>query len=218
MHVNIIGQSKTGKTWLAEYMAKRLQKSVDISVFSPHYFGGSSFRDRWAASYATNKKEEFLRHVYSHPSNMVFIDEAADYWKTEVDKKLLTQGRHFGHCVFQIAQRYQRLDKTMRSQADVIFCFQVDSDDSKELAKEYINDDMKNAYMLQKYNCYVSIKSEPDSHVKINTSTPEGISVINALCDRFLLEMSIPTDELMKAAGAYNTPNWEFLKEQGFIY
>lgn len=219
MHGVIDGQSMSGKTWLAEYMGRTVSKDVNVAVYSPHYFGGEDFKKQFGATYATNNFSDFLKFVYTNPSCICFLDEFADKGTDATARKLMTQGRHFGHQVFLISQRFNRLDKTMRDQADIIFCFQVDIDDSKELGKAFIDENLTEAYKLSKFNCRLSIKSEPESQKGIFTKSKEDLKIVDSVCRRLVKDAPEPNMELMRAVGVYEgNINWDYLKEKGFIY
>lgn len=219
MHFNVLGQSMSGKTWLVQYMGRKISKDMNVAVYSPHYFGGEDFKKEFGATFITNDEKEIIKYAWTHTDHLILLDESTDKFKDEICRKLLTQNRHLGNQIGLIAHRFTRLDKTMRDMCDLLFCFQVDIDDSKELAKSFIDENLLDLYKQSKFNCRVSIKSEPENQHAICTKEKSGLTTVDRVCQRLVREAPVPNTELVKAIGIHgHSINWEFLKEKGYIY
>lgn len=64
--------------------------------------------------------------------------------------RLATTSRKWGHRCHFIAQRAKQIDVTTRTQCSNVFVFKQSLDDTKELAKEFVADGLKQAHKLKK--------------------------------------------------------------------
>lgn len=108
--------------------------------------------ENWQANYITDNPDEFLQVVFENVNCAVFVDESAEtigrYAGTM--QKLATSSRNLGHNVHFICQRPKQLDINMRTQCENIFVFKLSLYDTKELAREYVSNDLLYAPQLLK--------------------------------------------------------------------
>lgn len=132
MHVLIVGNSNSGKSWLARSIAAPLD--ADVIVFDPTMARG--WPDH-AAKYAD--PDAFFAHVETATNAYVFIDEAATLWDYDEERAdaLVYRGRHRGLLIFLIAQRSRMVRPNARNQCSRVYAFRQQLDDAKVLAAEY---------------------------------------------------------------------------------
>ena len=147
MHTLIIGITGSGKSTLAKALCQRYNsRGITTCVLDP------LLKDDWNANYITDDPDEFLHNVFQNVNCAVFVDESAETIGryAGVMQKLATSSRNLGHNVHFICQRPKQLDINMRTQCEIVFVFKLSYYDSKELAKEYVADELCLAPQLNK--------------------------------------------------------------------
>lgn len=149
-HVVITGKTLSGKSAFAkELVGVYKAQGVESLVFDP--MNDPEWGEAGAA-FVTDNSEEFLAKVWASRGCAVFIDEASEnagQHDTEYFK-LATKGRHWGHKVHFLIQRFGSLNTNIRSNLSEIICFNISSKDGK-LANEYFEyPEIVNAYKLKK--------------------------------------------------------------------
>lgn len=109
-------------------------------------------RSEWNADFITTNPEEFLEVVFANTGCAVFVDESGDMIGRYggAMNRLATTSRKWGHNCHFIAQRAKQIDPTTRTQCSNVFVFKQSLDDTKELAREFVADELKNAHILRK--------------------------------------------------------------------
>jgi len=129
---------------------------------------------RWydaGASYVTDDAETFMQLVRQNRNCTVFVDEAGDFC-TSYDRDshwLATRARHLGHQSVFISQRPTMVAKNIRDNCDKLFCFRISKYDAKEMANDYVCDDLLAAPELAKGECIFLKRYEPA--IKLNIFT-----------------------------------------------
>jgi len=138
----------SGKTTLAMKMSKALQrKNVKTIVLDP-------FLDpEWYADFITSDQDEFLNVVWDVGRQCaIFVDESGDAIGkyNNVMNELATRGRHWGHICHFICQRPKQLSTTIRTQCSNLAIFKQSLADTKDLANEFVDNEINNAHTLEK--------------------------------------------------------------------
>lgn len=136
----------SGKTTLALKKAKQAKADgCGILVLDP------LLNPAWGADFITYKGDVFLDGVFKSQSCAVFVDESGEAIGRYNDamNTLATRGRQWGHKCHFICQRAQQISKTMRAQCTEAFIFNICREDAKELAQEFNDDMIKDAYLLK---------------------------------------------------------------------
>ena len=212
MHGSIYGRSYTGKTYVAQMIAKKCRSlGYPVAVFDPHFFGETD----WQCDYITANKKDFVEFFYTHIGYLCIIDEAGANFNAK-DVRMCSQGRHWGHTVFLLSQRAQQVDKTMRDQCDSFgLIFRQDVDDSKALSRQFIYDDVATANELENRHCF--LVNGNDKRL-IKTDTEEGIKAIDKLCKTVVKQAPLPTWGLVRAVNIGGQINKNYLFDKGFYY
>lgn len=155
-HTLIIGITGSGKTTLAKRLAIRYaNQGIPVLVLDP-------FKSpEWQANLITDEPDEFVDIVFENLNCAIFVDESADMigrWAGTM-QKLATQSRNLGHNVHFICQRPKQLDINMRTQCESIFVFKLSYHDAKELAIEFVANELSNSAGLLKgeFICKIGI-------------------------------------------------------------
>ena len=105
----------------------------------------------WQSSFITADSDLFLRTVWASRSCEVFVDEAGiaigQYEKPMI--QLATQGRHYGHNCYFLAQRSAMINPTVRSQCRNLFAFCQSRDDGETLAHDWGYDELRELHLLR---------------------------------------------------------------------
>lgn len=132
MHLLVVGNANTGKSWLARSLASK--HTGRVLVFDPTKARG------WPAN-AVKWADPgiFLAEIEMAQSAHVYVDEAADLWTFDEVRanRLLYRGRHRGLLFVLIAQRTRMVPPNARNQCSRIYAFRQQLDDAKTLAAEY---------------------------------------------------------------------------------
>jgi len=151
MHSLIIGITGSGKTTLAKQQcAKAKLEGVKTIVLDPMMDKG------WECDFITDSKEEFLQVVKQSTGCKLFVDESGQtVGKYNLEMEwLATQARHWGHKTTFITQRAQQISPTVRDQCSILYVFLVSKKDSDTFAEEFVQDELKNASSLKKFEFY----------------------------------------------------------------
>lgn len=112
----------------------------------------SPYKSGWDADFVTDNPQEFLKHVFASERCMVIVDESGDMigrYGGEMTQ-LATRARHNGHNCYFICQRAKQIDSTVRANCENIICFSQSLDDTKELAREFVDNAINEAHTLKK--------------------------------------------------------------------
>lgn len=143
----------TGKT----QTAKRLVSNTRLNclVYDPTAPRTGWGQPGWDGAFTCNEFEPFEAAFWKSRGCLVVIDEAADVFRDYRSRArpMLTRGRHVidgggGHVCMILAQRHRDLDKSARDQCSALFAFQVDRDDSEDLANDWNCDALRGLYKL----------------------------------------------------------------------
>jgi len=146
-HTLIIGITGSGKTTLAKALSQQyLKRNIPVFVLDP------LLSEKWNANYITDNPDEFVETVFDNVNCAVFVDESAETIGryAGIMQKLATSSRNLGHNVHFICQRPKQLDINMRTQCENIFVFKLSLYDTRELANEYVADELLYAPQLKK--------------------------------------------------------------------
>jgi hypothetical protein len=120
---------------------KYKEKGIQVLVLDPDK------RADWQADFITDDPDYYLQTVKLNTKCALFIDESgmmigrysgAMAW-------LATNSRKWGHKAHFIAQRAKQIDPIVRTQCTNIFLFKQSLDDSKELSRDFVCDELKSA-------------------------------------------------------------------------
>lgn len=157
-HSLILGMTMSGKTTLAKKLAADYRaKGIENIILDP-------LRDpQWPSNYIFTNSDQFTALAEESTHCALFIDESGESIGRNGGElnKIATRYRHFGHRAHFIAQRAQQLDKIVRDQCEFLWCFRVSRSDAKLLAEEYGHDELANAYLLNKGECYFAQRYKP---------------------------------------------------------
>jgi len=82
------------------------------------------YDDRWFCDFKTHDIDAFFRFCWTRKGCMLFIDEAGGFGKySEPLTKLMTKGRHLGHCIFLMTQDLTQVSPLIREQCSKIYLF-----------------------------------------------------------------------------------------------
>ena len=158
-HTLITGITGSGKTTLAVRLAgvyKR--KSIPVLVLDPFK------SERWQANFISDNPEQFLDVVFQMKNCAIFVDESGEMigrWGG-VMTKLATVSRNYGHNAHFICQRSKQLDINVRTQCENIFLFKQSFSDTKDIANEFVANELLKAHTLKKgeFICKVGIDGQ----------------------------------------------------------
>ena len=123
------------------------RKNVKTIVLDP-------FLDpEWQADFITSDQDEFLNVVWNVGRQCaIFVDESGDAIGkyNNVMNELATRGRHWGHICHFICQRPKQLSTTIRTQCSNLAIFKQSLADTKDLANEFVDNEINNAHTLEK--------------------------------------------------------------------
>ena len=141
MHTLICGVTESGKTTLAQALARGLaDDGQPIIVFDP--IGSATAAGGWPSSAIVfDEEEDFFDYLARDDVSAahVFIDEAGDIFNLSKRHNfwLLTRGRHFGFQVYMLAQRPKMLAPSARTQASRAYLFRLAPDDLREIGADF---------------------------------------------------------------------------------
>jgi hypothetical protein len=111
----------------------------------------------WEADYITDNPEAFLKMVFANQACEIAVDESGETigrFSKEM-MPLATRSRHLGHVCTFIAQRTQQIDPNVRNQCTTLLCFSQSVQDSETLAIDWVDPELKNAYLLNQGEFYL---------------------------------------------------------------
>lgn len=164
MHSCIYGQTESGKSTLAKRLISRFQNAgYECIVFDP--IKDATFN----ADFSTDNINEFIQRVFSSRECMIFIDESETYFKHKNPQlnKIVTMGRHWGHSVFLLAQRYTQIPPVVRMQASSISLFNSAYEDGKIHAAEWNAAELKKCVDLGRGEYFYKKRFEPLKKFKL---------------------------------------------------
>lgn len=134
MHVQILGQTLTGKTTLSKKLASGYRRAgVGVIVLDP--IGDPE----WDCDFRTSDFDKFMDVYRNSRQCAAFFDEAGDLCNAQpyLMTRTATRGRHRGHRNHYIAQRGVLILRTIRDQCSQIFLFNSGLEDCKIHAAEW---------------------------------------------------------------------------------
>lgn len=154
----------SGKTTLAMWMAKDIRSKTGrpILVLDPYK------NPDWQADFITNDVEKFKEFAKANRSCQLFIDESGRNIGRYAGEMsfFATESRHYGHVSTFISQRAQQIDRNVRDQCTRLFLFSITKKDAEVFADDWVDDSLRNAYLLSQGECLAKLKFKPV--VKIN--------------------------------------------------
>lgn len=110
----------------------------------------------WPSELVFTDPNAFLNEVKNWRKCAIFVDEAGETIGKFAGEMmwLATRGRHYGHVCHFIAQRAKMVDVNVRSNCSVLNMFKQSVDDSKLLASEFAQPELKNGNTLQQGEFY----------------------------------------------------------------
>lgn len=166
-HVLILGVTLSGKTYLAKKLAREFQRrKKTVAVLDP-------LKNKWAADFQTDDRDEFLIYCKTRPGLMVFVDESGDAFEHQKDELtwLAYRGRHFGHSCFFIAQRATQIPKIVRDQCSTLYLFASSVSDSDTHAEEWLCDQLIDAPRLRQGEFFLKARFAEPQRGRINFGT-----------------------------------------------
>ena len=157
MHTLILGDCTSGKSYIGKKLAAEFMRTGrKVFVLNP-------IGDKWPADFQTWDPAEFLDYCRSpqHQDGAIFIDEAGDAFAEGKLTWLATRGRHFGHACFFIGQRYTLVPKTVRALCSTLYLFASHPDDCIELAGDFNDEGLRDAYKQQRGHFLFKKKFHP---------------------------------------------------------
>ena len=109
-----------------------------------------------------------MNAVWGSRNCAIFVDEGGQTigkYDT-IMEQLATRGRHWGHKCFFITQRSKQLSPTLRAQCSELVIFKQSLADTKDLANEYVEPAINEAYKLSKGE-FLYIRDEQPT-IKLN--------------------------------------------------
>lgn len=166
-HSLILGMTKSGKSTLARRLVAAYRVAGTQScVLDP--LGDPAWKAA-GAKVLTSDGEKFLALMEKTRRCALFVDECGETigrYSGEM-KKLATRSRHYGHNAHFLAQRAADIDKTVRDQCELLFCFRVSKKDAQTLADEYGYDELLGAFQLQKGEFIKCGRFQPPVRVRL---------------------------------------------------
>lgn len=139
----------------------RAEKGRPILILDPNLDPG------WEADYITDNPEDYLTFAKANFGCQLGIDESGETISRYAKDMMFlgTRSRHYGHVATFISQRTSQLDKSIRDQCSRLFLFSVSKKDAEILSEDWVDDDLKEAHLLERGNCIVKMKFQPISKI-----------------------------------------------------
>ncbi len=137
MHGCFFGRSFTGKSWKAQDVAGGFKRaSVGVLALAP-----TAELEAWrrVTHWATDDIDLFCRKVAASRRCAVFAelaDSEADKFDPRI-RRMFTRGRHDGHRVFFVAQRFSQVEPTVREQCAFLWLFKTSAKAAAVMAEEF---------------------------------------------------------------------------------
>lgn len=173
----ILGNSETGKSTLAKYLAAELMREglnvgvLDILASEDDAQAGAE----WGGAYVTSDPDLFHKLFWETENFVWFIDEGGEVAGRGNDamKWTATRGRHLGHSCYYIAHRLNVLDATLRAQCPRLYVFAVSMTDARDLADQFGAPELKEAPFLPVGQFYEITPGNRPQRYKINFDLKE---------------------------------------------
>lgn len=127
----------------------QLRKSENVSgvlVYDP-------MQSQWDADFVTRKFSELVATAEKNTGCIVVVDECytiADKDEKRMLTNLLAFGRHYGHSVILIGQRFTSVPTTARNQCERLFVFKQSPRDADAIYDDYSHDLVKELPRFQR--------------------------------------------------------------------
>lgn len=154
-HRFICGMTLSGKSYYALKYAAGSKKRAIVLMPPSLKIEAQKWRDIDATVFT--EQSAFIRAVERSENALVIIDEAGEYCTLQNKEihPVITRGRHRGHTVTLIAQRYSAVCPAMRGQTNICVAFRQGNTDAKLMADDYANQDILKAVQSLKEYEYV---------------------------------------------------------------
>lgn len=142
--------TQSGKSLLVKSLVRSTRpKGIHSIIFDPTAAGEGYGLNGWEGRVFSDF-DRFARCVWASRGCLVIIDEAGDAFTEHraAARPIITRGRHRGHVCCLIAQRHKLMDKTARDQCSKLYLFTVNRDDAAELALDWNEQALADAYHL----------------------------------------------------------------------
>jgi hypothetical protein len=164
-HAFINGGTMSGKTYLAQALAKEYQRSgYGVIVLDP------MDDPSWNADRQFRTMPEFLKCANQATNCVLFVDEVGQTIGRNPPPEvewLATRARHWGHRVFFIGQDPVQVKPIIRDQCGELFLFQVSQRRADLWSENFADPDLLKATGLEKYNFIHKRRHEPGTISKI---------------------------------------------------
>lgn len=153
--------TESGKSlWAKALSLSTSKRGIEAIIFDPRADRGGRNVEGWTGHVYTDFAR-FSGVFWASSGCLAIIDEAFDVYSEADTKKdaikMLTRGRHRGHCVVLLAQRWKLLNKTARDQCSRLVCFTVNREDAAELSLDFNCDCLADAHRQPKLH-FVSLE------------------------------------------------------------
>ena len=158
-HAFINGGTMSGKTFLAQYLARSYRANgygviVLDPMDDPSWHADRQFRDM----------DSFLDCAYKATGCVLFVDEVGQTMGRNPPPRvewLATRARHWGHKVFFIGQDPTQVKPIIREQCAELFLFRATQKRSEIWAEAFEDVELMNATSLQQYQFIMKRRFEP---------------------------------------------------------
>jgi hypothetical protein len=155
-HCIVVGETMSGKTRIVKQIVRQNKRDgVPLLVLTPFYQD-----PEWEADFITDDPQLFYQAVFKNVRCNVVIDEAGEMIGQHGKEMnaIATRGRHHGHRVWIIAQRYKMVDISTRTQCNNLIAFRCGKYDAKQMHEDFYCDRILQTVDLKKGQCLVKLK------------------------------------------------------------
>jgi hypothetical protein len=158
-HIFINGGTMSGKTYLAQHLARAYQaKGFGTIVLDP------MDDPSWSADRQFREMEPFLDCAYAATGCLLIVDEVGQtVGRSPVPRVewLATRARHWGHRVIFMGQDPVQVKPIIRDQCGELFLFQVSAKKAEMWADNFADPELLKASGLEKYQFIHKRRHEP---------------------------------------------------------
>lgn len=159
-HSEIIGTTKSGKSYLAKSIAKRVHNAGRaVFVLDPWMYPD------WDCSWKTKDPDTFLARAKDSTGCLLIVDECGrTVGRGNQARKmewLLTEARHLGHRTILCMQRATQIEPIFHDNIEELFLFNVTPSSAEILVESYCDQELLKASALPKRWFYHKRRLEP---------------------------------------------------------
>lgn len=158
-HIFINGGTMSGKTFLAQHLAKAYKASgYGVIVLDP------MADPNWGADRQYHEMEPFLACAYKATGCLLIVDEVGQTVGRNPEPRvewLATRARHWGHRVIFMGQDPVQVKPIIRDQCGELFLFQVSAKKAEMWADNFADPELLKAPSLEKYQFIHKRRHEP---------------------------------------------------------